>query len=236
MQLDAAAIRARLQRLGNETIAAHSLRFFKTGPGEYGAGDQFLGIRMPTLRKLASELRGVSLTETLQTLQSPYHEERMLALLLLVAQFQKGGPEQKQAVYEAYLAQTRFINNWDLVDCSARFIVGPYLEDKDRRQLYTLAASFDLWERRIAVLATYHYITRHDFTDILQLAEILLQDSEDLIQKAVGWMLREVGNRDKASEETFLLKHYRNMPRTMLRYAIEKFSTEERKQYLQGLR
>ncbi|AZZ90754.1 DNA alkylation repair protein [Hahella sp. KA22] len=236
MQLAAAAIHARLQSLGNETIAAHSLRFFKTGPGEYGAGDQFLGIRMPTLRKLASEFRGVSLSETLRTLQSSYHEERMLALLLLVTLFQKGGPEQKQAVYEAYLANTRLINNWDLVDGSARFIVGPYLEDKDRSQLYTLAASPDLWERRIAVLATYHYITRHDFTDILQLAEILLQDSEDLIQKAVGWMLREVGNRDKTLEETFLLKHYRNMPRTMLRYAIEKFPTEERKQYLQGLR
>ncbi|WLQ14484.1 DNA alkylation repair protein [Hahella aquimaris] len=236
MQLDAAAIRTRLQSLGDETIAAHSLRFFKTGPGEYGAGDQFLGIRMPTLRKLASEFRGVSLPETLQSLQSPYHEERMLALLLLVARFQKGGPEQKLAVYEAYLAHTRFINNWDLVDCSARFIVGPFLADKDRRPLYKLAASSDLWERRIAVLATYHYITRHDFTDIMQLADILLQDSEDLIQKAVGWMLREVGNRDKASEERFLLQHYRSMPRTMLRYAIEKFPTEERKQYLQGVR
>ena len=222
-----------LHRLADPEAAKQSQRYFKTGKGEYGEGDQFLGIRTPVLRAEAKKFRATPLLEVLKLLQSPWHEARMCALYILVLQFKKAKEPIRKVIFDAYLAHTHWINNWDLVDSSAYFIVGPYLEHKDRAMLYELARSKSLWERRIAMLATMHYIRKGEFEDTLALAEMLLHDPEDLMHKAVGWLLREVGNRDKATEEAFLKKHYRQMPRTMLRYAIEKFSTEERRVYLQ---
>jgi 3-methyladenine DNA glycosylase AlkD len=158
----------------------------------------------------------------------------LLALLIMVGQFAKGGSEKKQYIYDRYLDHTQFINNWDLVDCSAYKIVGPFLMNRSRSPLYQLAGSDMLWERRIAIMSTFHFIKNNEFTDTLQIAEVLLTDPEDLIHKAVGWMLREIGKRHLPTEETFLKKHYPKMPRTMLRYAIEKFPEPRRQQYLKG--
>ena len=229
-----ARIREELRRLANSQIGAHSQRFFKTGKGQYGEGDKFLGIRVPALRKLAREYRGISIQEACRLLKSQFHEERLLALFLLVAIFKKADHEGKRAIYELYLANTRFISNWDLVDCSAEHIVGAYLWRADRRALYDLAVSDNLWERRIAIMSTFHFIKHGDFADTLKIAEILLTDNEDLIHKAVGWMLREIGKRDVRAEERFLKRHCRQMPRTMLRYAIEKFPAPKRQAYLRG--
>jgi 3-methyladenine DNA glycosylase AlkD len=229
-----AELRQELETLADPEIARHSQRFFKSGPGEYGEGDRFRGIRVPVLRKLARRYREISLGEIESLLHSPYHEDRLAALLLLVQAFNRGDEPTRQRIYEMYLQNTAYVNNWDLVDSSAEHIVGAYLRDRDREPLYHLSRSGSLWERRIAILATFHFIRRGDFEDTLRLAQLLLTDPEDLIHKAVGWMLREVGNRDMAVEESFLLKHYRNMPRTMLRYAIEKFPEPKRQAYLKG--
>lgn len=225
-----------LRALGDADIAAHSLRFFKTGKGEYGEGDSFLGVRVPVLRKLAKEHRCIPLEAALELLQSPEHEARLLALLILVLKYSKGEAPERSAVYRAYLNHTAFINGWDLVDTSAEHIVGAHLFERSKRPLYTLARSKDLWKRRIGIMATFHFVKRNAFADTLQLSELLLHDSEDLIHKAVGWMLRETGNRDHAVEVAFLDKHYQQMPRTMLRYAIEKFPEPERLAYLHGTR
>jgi len=227
-------VKAHMQELSNPEIAEHSLRFFKTGPGEYGEGDIFLGIRVPVTREVARKFRELPLGRVLKLVKSKYHEERQLALFMLVALFKKGDDKEKKNIYEAYLDHTDTINNWDLVDCSAHQIVGGYLFERDRRPLYKLAKSKNIWERRISIIATYHFIKRDDFEDILKLSEILLPDEEDLIHKAVGWMLREVGKLDLEIEEKFLRKHYKKMPRTMLRYAIEKFAEKKRKGYLHG--
>jgi len=223
-----------LRALANPAIAEHSQRFFKTGPGEYGEGDKFLGIRVPVLRQQVKLFKDAPVNAAKQLLQSSYHEERLFALLLLVEKFKKGQPAGQQAIYDLYLRQTKFINNWDLVDSSAHLIVGPYLQDRSRRPLYKLSKSRSLWERRIAIMSTFCYIKQKDFDDALAISEILLHDEEDLIHKAVGWMLREVGNRDVTVEKAFLRQHYKAMPRTMLRYAIEKFSQRDRKRYLDG--
>jgi len=225
----------RLRELGDTDIAAHSQRFFKTGKGKYGEGDRFLGIRVPTLRKCVREYRVISLGDTLELLKSPFHEARLLALFILAAKYSSARlvAEQK-AIYQSYLNHTEFINNWDLVDCSAEHIVGAYLFSRDRKPIYQLAGSRSLWDRRIAVMSIFHFIKRDDFSDILAMAELLLDDHEDLIHKAVGWMLREVGKRDRNTEEEFLIKHYKEMPRTMLRYAIEKLPETERLAYLHG--
>ncbi|MEW8509017.1 MAG: DNA alkylation repair protein [Candidatus Thiodiazotropha sp.] len=223
-----------LRGLADPAIAAHSQRFFKTGKGEYGEGDRFLGVRVPVLRREAKRHRDISMTQLLRLLQSVYHEERLCALLIMVLKYQRGDEEQRQAVYRNYLENTGCINNWDLVDCSAYHIVGAHLEDRDRRELYGLAASECLWERRIAIMSTLHFINNHDYDDTLNLSRHLLDDDHDLIHKAVGWMLREVGNRAPRIERTFLKKHYQCMPRTMLRYAIGKFPETERKAYLNG--
>ena len=220
--------------LGNKEHAAVSQRFFKTGPGEYGEGDIFIGIKVPVLRKLAKEYLDLPLKDVRKILISKYHEERLLALLILVGQFSKGDEEKKKSIYELYLKNTRFINNWDLVDLSAHYIVGPYLVDKSRAPLYELAKSESLWERRIAIMSTFYFAKKDDFTDTLKISRILLSDTEDLIHKAVGWMLREVGKRRLTKEENFLKKYYQKMPRTMLRYAIEKFPEPKRKRYLKG--
>ncbi len=227
-------ILARLQALADETTATTARRFFKTGPGQYGEGDVFLGIKVPLLRKVAADCRGMPVAEAEKLLHSPLHECRMLALLVLVQAFARGDESVRQATYDLYLRNTARINNWDLVDCSAEHIVGGFLRERDTAPLYRLARSSSLWERRIAVLATFHFIRRDDFTSTFGVARLLLADKEDLIHKAVGWMLREVGKRDQPAEEAFLVDHYQTMPRTMLRYAIERFTLDRRRQYLQG--
>jgi len=226
-----------LKSLADKNIAQNSQRFFKTGAGEYGAGDQFLGIRMPTLRMLVKQHKNVPLNTVAELLRSPYHEIRIFSALLLVSLFEsnKKDPAVRHAIYQCYLANTLYINNWDIVDCSAHKIVGMYLLDQDRSVLYSMANSISLWERRIAMMSTYTFIKNNQFDDTFKIAELLLADAHDLIHKVVGWMLREVGNRDKIAEQSFLKIHYQNMPRTMLRYAIEKFDKDERHKYLQGL-
>jgi 3-methyladenine DNA glycosylase AlkD len=228
-----AAIQADLKGAANEKDATFLQRFFKTGPGEYGEGDIFRGIRVPVLRKLVRVHESASLTTLSTLLKSKHHEDRMLALLILVRQFERGDALARQQIFNLYLKNTRYINNWDLVDLSASNIVGAHL-DGDRSILLKLVKSSSLWERRIAVLATFYFIKQGDFEETLRLAEMLLNDREDLMHKAVGWMLREVGNRDGAAERRFLDKHYKRMPRTMLRYAIEKFPEPERLSYLKG--
>lgn len=227
----------RLRELGDPHIAAGSRRFFKTGRGEYGEGDRFLGIRVPVLRACSREYRELPLDDVREVLESPFHEARLLALLILVARYSSPrGPHERGAIYRAYLDHTDRINGWDLVDCSAEHIVGAHLFERGRKPLYRLARSRSLWERRIAIMSTFHFIRRNDFTDTLAIAELLMGDREDLIHRASGWMLREVGNRDRAVEEKFLKAHCRAMPRTMLRYAIEKFPGRVRRAYLHGTR
>jgi len=223
----------KLRDLSDSDIAAHSQRFFKTGKGEYGEGDRFLGIRVPTIRKCLREYRAISLEDAIELLKSPFHEARLLALLILAAKYSATKESaEKDAIYRSYLSHTKFINNWDLVDSSAPQIVGDHLFSRDREPIYRLARSKSLWERRISILSTFYFIRREEFQDTLAIAELLLQDREDLIHKAVGWMLREVGKRNRNAEEGFLDKHYKEMPRTMLRYAIEKFDEKKRQAYL----
>jgi len=234
MRPSAVAIHKELRALASAETAANLQRFFKTGPGQYGEGDVFLGIKVPPLRALAKQHADTGLDTVAALLESSYHEERMFALLLLMQFYQRAGEEQQIAAYDLYLGNTHRINNWDLVDVSAPRIVGRHLQNRPRRMLYQLARSPLLWERRIAIIATAWFISLKDFGDTLKIAEILVQDKHDLMHKAVGWMLREVGKRDLATEKNFLLRHYRDMPRTMLRYAIERFPEEERKSYLNG--
>lgn len=227
-------IREKLHALADPQQAVNLQRFFKTGPGDYGEGDRFLGLRVPQIRKLVKEFAATPLRDIQQLLHSVIHEERLLALLLMVQRFQQAEEKEREELYRRYLASTRYINNWDLVDASAVHIVGAWLYDKSRAPLFELARSDSLWERRIAIIATFHFIKRGEYADSLQLAEHLLQDDHDLIHKAVGWVLREVGKRDPGAEELFLRKHYRQMPRTMLRYAIERFPEKKRQDYLKG--
>ena len=208
--------------------------FFKTGPGQYGEGDLFLGVMVPNIRRTVKEFSGAPLSEVLKILRSSFHEERVLALLLMVHKFEKGDDDARKRVYTLYLKNTKYINNWDLVDLSAPKIVGPYLDGGSRSLLYRFVRSKNLWERRIAILSTFPYIRKGDFADALALSETLLADDHDLMHKAVGWMLREVGKKDVAVLEGFLRKHHRRMPRTTLRYAIERFPEAKRKRYLAG--
>lgn len=230
----ATAISQQLRALASPETAANLQRFFKTGAGQYGEGDVFLGIKVPPLRALARQYRDADLRTISALLDSRYHEERLFALLLLMQFYQRGTDEQRQATFNLYLANTHRINNWDLVDISAPHIVGRHLENRSRKVLHKLARSPMLWERRIAIIATAWFIRLNDFADTLHIAGMLLQDGHDLMHKAVGWMLREVGKRDLAVEEDFLKAHYQNMPRTMLRYAIERFPEAKRKNYLLG--
>lgn len=229
-----AKLRRSLNDLADKKKAALLQRYFKTGPGEYAEGDIFIGVTVPALRRLAKECRQVELLDALALLKSPIHEERLLALLLLIGMYRNADPAPKEKIYRAYLDHTKYINNWDLVDVSAKHIVGEYLFDKDRALLYDLARSKSLWERRIAILSTFYFIGRGQMKDSLALAEMLLDDNHDLMHKAVGWMLREVGKRDQPAEESFLKKCSGNMPRTMLRYAIERFPEKKRLSYLRG--
>jgi 3-methyladenine DNA glycosylase AlkD len=227
-------LRSKLQSMADPEKARVLQRFFKTGPGEYGEGDVFLGIRVPELRKLARENPDLDENSLHTLLKSSIHEERMLSLLVLIQKYARGTDEERKRMYEFYLANTSFINNWDLADLSAEHVVGRFLSGASKRPLYQLAKSKSLWEGRIAILATFHYIKQYEFSETFKIAAILLVDKEDLIRKAVGWMLREAGKRDSAAEERFLKEHYRKMPRTMLRYAIERFPEEKRRRYLRG--
>lgn len=223
------------KQLGDDNIAGHSARFFKTGPGEYGEGDKFIGIRVPVIRELAKKHKSSSLKTVSLLLESEWHEIRLLALIMLSEQFKKADDEQQKVIFDFYLSRTRLVNNWDLVDSSAHHIVGGYLLDKDRSILYALAESKNLWERRIAMMATFTFIRQNQFEDTLKLAEQLQHDKEDLIHKVCGWMLREMGKRSPTQLKTFLDQHVKDMPRTMLRYAIEKMTPEERQCYLTGI-
>jgi 3-methyladenine DNA glycosylase AlkD len=226
------AIERRLRSLADATIAEGHLRFFKCAPGQYGEGDAFLGINVPTLRTLSKEFTPAPVAELFTLLQSRWHEARLLALMILVRKHERGDEATREEIYRSYLANTHRINNWDLVDASAPSIVGAHLLERDRAPLHELAKSESLWERRIAIVATQHFIRHDDFDDTLRVAEILLDDPHDLIHKASGWMLREVGKRNQPLLERFLHKHAKRMPRTMLRYAIERFSAELRAQYM----
>jgi len=225
---------AKLIALSDPKRALQSQRYFKTGPGQYGEGDQFLGIQAKALHQLAKHHSVDSLAAIRGYIRSPYHEARLFGLLCLVYRYPKADPAQRQKIYECYVAQFKYINNWDFVDCSAPKIVGAHLRHGQREVLYTWANDRSLWTRRIAMLTTLAFIRDHDFKDALAIAKQLLQDDEDLIHKAVGWMLREIGKRDRHCLDKFLAAHYQKMPRTMLRYAIEKHPPAQRQGYLKG--
>lgn len=227
-----ANLKKELKKIGSPEKAAVSRRFFKTGPGEYGHGDIFIGVTVPELRRLSKEYKNLSKKDICLLLTSPTHEERLLALLILIIHFNKAADPQKKIIYHLYLKYTRYINNWDLIDLSAPKIIGAYLLGKKKDILYTLAMSENLWEKRISIISTFEFIKHDQFEDTLKIAGILLHDEHDLIHKAVGWMLREVGKRDISTEKKFLKEHAFEMPRTMLRYAIEHFPENKRQFYL----
>jgi 3-methyladenine DNA glycosylase AlkD len=225
-------LRRRMRAQADDRRAAVSLRFFKTGPGEYGEGDRFIGLTLPQMRRLERDATDSPMDDIVELLRSPIHEERLLALLVLVRQFRKANERTRSMIYRLYYRHRRFVNNWDLVDLSAPTIVGQHLEQRDRSVLYRLARSKNLWDRRIAMIATQHFIRQNDFKDALAVAKMLLEDREDLIHKASGWMLREIGKRDFSAEEAFVRKHVRAMPRTMLRYAVEKWPPPMRREIM----
>ncbi|MGE5172608.1 MAG: DNA alkylation repair protein [Betaproteobacteria bacterium] len=234
MNKTAQDVKQRLRQLADKEKAKVLQGFFKTGTGEYGEGDIFLGVTVPKIRKLVREYNGPALADAPALLTSSVHEDRLCALLILVDAFSRGDDLLKRKIYSLYLRNIRYINNWDLVDLSAPNIVGNYLMNRSRKPLYDLAKSNDLWKRRIAILSTFTFLRQNVFTDTLGISKILLRDEHDLIHKAVGWMLREVGKRSLSVEEKFLKQHYRTMPRTMLRYAIERFPEAKRRKYLNG--
>jgi 3-methyladenine DNA glycosylase AlkD len=227
-----AEIKRELKKLADPIRAKASLRYFKTGKGEYGEGDKFLGISCPNMRKIAKQFNDSPISEIQEMLTSPYHEFRQVALFILVNKFQKVDKTKQKEIYNFYLSQTDRINNWDLVDLSAHKIVGAYLFERDKNILYKLAKSKNIWDRRIAIVATFYFISKGRLDDTFKIAERLLKDDHDLIHKAVGWALREAGKRDRARLVKFLNENRLKMSRTTLRYAIEKFSPAERKKCL----
>lgn len=228
----AAAALRRLRDLADPQRARTLQWFFKTGPGQYGHGDRFLGITMPAIRGVAREFRALDLGAIEKLLESPWHEARMLAVVLLAMQYPKATLAGRQEIYDLYLRRTDRINNWDLVDVSVAHVVGAHLESRSRAPLYRLARSTSVWDRRIAIVATAWFIRRRDFADTLRLSEMLMDDDHDLIHKAVGWMLREVGKRDEAVLRGFLDKHAGRLPRTALRYSIERLSPVLKARYM----
>lgn len=214
------------------TRPASAERFFKTGKGEYGEHDQFIGVPNPVLRTFAKQWKDLSTAEILRLLNSPINEERLLALFILIHQYEKGAVQKKEAIYELYVTHIKQVNNWNLVDASARDIMGAYLYERDKTVLLKLAQAENLWERRIAIISTWYFIRKDQYEWTIKIAEQLLSDSHDLIHKAVGWMLREIGDRDATILKAFLDTHASQMPRTMLRYAIEKLPESERKAYM----
>jgi 3-methyladenine DNA glycosylase AlkD len=229
-----AAIQGELESLADPGHAAILQRFFKTGPGEYGEGDQFRGLRVPVLRKLAKKHGDLPLAATVSLLQSGFHDDRLLALLILIQRYYSGDAALRGEIHRLYLEHRGSVNNWDLVDASAPHLLGHYLRDRPKDLLTRLAGSRFLWERRMAIIATFDFIRQGNYNQTLEIARLLVGDPEDLIHKAVGWMLREVGKREAAVAEAFLLARYREMPRTMLRYAIERFPEARRQAYLKG--
>ncbi|HEY4381113.1 MAG TPA: DNA alkylation repair protein [Acidobacteriaceae bacterium] len=229
-----AALKRELKAAGTPERAAGAARFFKTGKGEYGEGDLFLGITVPDLRRIVRRYRGLSLEDVERLLKAKEHECRLAALLILVAQYERGDEALRREIFELYLRNTEFINNWDLVDASCREIVGAHLRAGSRKLLTKLAKSKSLWERRIAMVSTMALVRDGDLEDALRIAEMLLDDRHDLIHKAIGWVLRVVGDQDRAALVAFLKTHYARLPRTALRYAIEHFSAGERKKMLAG--
>lgn len=231
-------IRQEIQKEGNKKKAVLLGRFFKTGKGEYAEGDVFLGLTVPQSRIIVKKYKDLPLADCVKLLHSKIHEERLIALLILVYQFQKGDEKTRKEIYDLYLANTEYINNWDLVDLSAGQIIGTYFLQHTAScnvAIISLAKSKDIWERRIAMIATFAFIRKGEYEPTFMIADILLHDTHDLIHKAVGWMLREVGKRvSEREEEKFLKNRYKTMPRTMLRYAIERFEEEKRKKYLIG--
>ena len=225
-------IKKELKQLSNPEKARILSRFFKTGKGEYGEGDIFLGIPVPEQRKVAKRHIDISFADLQELLNSKFHEYRLTGMLILVFKYEKTDSLGKNKIFRFYLNNTKNINNWDLVDLSAPKIIGDYLINKNRSVLFELAKSNNLWERRISILSTFRFIKNNDFEDAISISKALLNDEHDLIHKAVGWMLREIGKRNQEREEEFLRKYYDQMPRTMLRYAIEKFSENKRKKYL----
>jgi len=225
-------LQAALRRIASPEIAKTSAWFFKTGPGQYGEGDQFLGVKVPEVRRVARSFRDLAIEEVSRLLDSPIHEDRLAALVVLVNQFERVDEARQKKIFELYLSSTGRINNWDLVDVSAPQIVGGWLAERSRTTLRKLARSTGLWERRIAIIATLHFIRQRDFADTLAIAELLLGDKHDLIHKATGWMLREVGKRDEAVLRGFLDQFATKMPRTMLRYAIERLPETSRRAYM----
>jgi 3-methyladenine DNA glycosylase AlkD len=225
-------IKKDLAQLGDPERAKNSRWFFKTGKGQYGEGDIFLGIPVPEQRKVARKYLLLSLDDVQELLNSKIHEYRFTALVILISKYRKAEELLKEEIFNFILKNTQNINNWDLVDLSAPRIIGDYLLNKERSILYKLAKSKSVWERRISILSTFTFIDNNDFKDTLNISELLLNDEHDLIHKAVGWALREIGKRDQNVEEQFLAKYYTHMPRTMLRYAIEKFAEKKRKKYL----
>jgi len=226
-------IKSALAKVASAKNAKIAQWFFKTKPGQYGYGDEFLGVRGPQQRAVAKKYyQTTALSDIQKLLTSPYHEHRQTALFILVNKFPRADQTEQNKIYRLYLKNSKRINNWDLVDCSAHYIIGPWLWKKNRTILYKLARSNNLWEKRIAIMSTFYFIRQKNFTDTFKISKILLRDKHDLIHKAVGWMLREVGNRNRGAEEKFLKKYYRQMPRTMLRYAIEKFPETIRLKYL----
>lgn len=225
-----------LQKVASPEKAKLLQRFFKTEKGEYGEGDIFQGATVPELRIIAKKYKDLDLNSIRDLLHSKIHEERMVALMILVHKLPKADERKKKEIFDFYLQNTKYINNWDLVDLSARDIVGNFLLDKDRKVLLKLAKSKDLWKKRIAIVATYAFIKNKESEWTFKIAEILLHDKHDLIHKAVGWMLREVEkNVSEETEEEFLRKHYQQMPRTMLRYAIEHLSPDKKSFYMKKL-
>lgn len=221
-----------LNKLKNSEKEKVFLNFFKTGKGQYGEGDKFLGISVPEQRKVAKKYKSLPLSEIQKLLNSKIHEHRFTALEILVMQYDASDPKSKEKIIKFYLKNTKNINNWDLVDTSAPYILGDHLLDKDRSVLYRLAKSKSLWERRISIVSTFAFIKEKDLKDTVKISEILLSDSHDLIQKAVGWMLREAGKKDLKTLLSFLDKHYKKMPRTMLRYSLEKLNQKQKKFYM----
>ena len=229
----AGAVRRALREQARPDRVAGITRFFKCGPGEYGEGDAFIAVTVPAQRSVARRFRDLPLKESEKLLTSRIHEERLTALFILVDQFTRGDDRTRGQIFRLYMRRLRFINNWDLVDTSAAPIVGGWLEDKPRGLLDRLARSKHLWSRRVAMIATFHYIHRRDHRDAIRIATILVNDTHDLIHKAVGWMLREVDKRaSPAALTTFLNRHASTMPRTMLRYAIERLPATERKLWM----
>jgi 3-methyladenine DNA glycosylase AlkD len=226
-------LKKELMKAASKERAKNLQWFFKTGKGEYAEGDLFLGLTSPQLKVFAKKYADLSFDDLQKLVKSKYHEERMMALVILKNRFLKAGEKVRKQIFNFYIKNRKYINNWDLVDVNVPGVVGAYLENKDKSILYKFAKSKDIWERRIAMLSCFWYIYKGDCKDALKIAEILKDDKHDLIHKAVGWMLREVGKRcSKEKEEEFLRKYYKTMPRTMLRYAIERFPEKERKAYL----